>query len=62
LAKRFGKPRLEAACVVALELGTSNSTHVREILINGRDKLVPSTASDWISPAHVHVRGPGYYQ
>jgi len=62
LAKRFGKPRLEAACVVALELGTTNSTHVREILINGRDKLVPSTASDWTSPAHVHVRGPGYNQ
>jgi transposase len=62
LSKRFGKPRLEAACVVALELGTTNSTHVREILINGRDKLVPSTASDWTSPAHVHVRGPGYYQ
>jgi hypothetical protein len=48
--------------MVALELGTTNSTHVREILINGRDKLVPSTASDWTSPAHVHVRGPGYYQ
>ena len=62
LAKRFGKPRLEAACVVALDLGTTNSTHVREILVNGRDQFVPSTAPDWASPAHAHVRGPGYYQ
>jgi transposase len=62
LAKRFGKPRLEAACVVALDLGTTNSTHVREILINGRDQVQPSTALEWTSPAHAHVRGPGYYQ
>ena len=62
LAKRFGRPRLEAACVVALALGTTNSTHVREILINGRDQVRPSTAPEWTSPAHAHVRGPGYYQ
>lgn len=62
LAKRFGKPRLEAACVVALELGTTNSTHVRDILINGRDQVVPSTTPEWTSPVHAHVRGPGYYQ
>lgn len=62
LAKRFGKPRLEAACAVALELGTTNSTHVRDILINGRDQGAPSTTPEWTSPAHVHVRGPEYYQ
>ena len=62
LAKRFGKPRLEAACVVALDLGTTNSTHVRDILINGRDQVPPSTTSQWTSPAHAHVRGPSYYQ
>ena len=48
--------------MVALDLGTTNSTHVREILVNGRDQLVPSTAPDWTSPAHAHVRGPGNYQ
>jgi len=62
LAKRFSKPRLEAACVVALDLGTTNSTHVRDILINGRDQVQPSTTPQWTSPAHAHVRGPGYYQ
>ena len=62
LAKRFGKPRLEAACVVALELGTTNSRHVRDILANGRDQVQPSTTPEWISPEHAHVRGPGYYQ
>jgi transposase len=62
LAKRFTRPRLEAACAVALELGTTNSSHVREILINGRDQVVSSTAPEWSSPAHAHVRGPGYYQ
>lgn len=58
----MGWPRAyEAACVVALELGTTNSRHVRDILINGRDQ-VPPTPPEWTSPAHAHVRGPGYYQ
>jgi hypothetical protein len=55
-------PRLQAACVVALDLGTTNSTHVREILINGRDQVPPSTTPEWTSPARAHVRGPAYYQ
>ena len=61
LAKRFTRPRLEAACVVALELGTTNSTHVRDILVNGRDQVQPITPG-WTSPQHAHVRGPEYYQ
>ena len=62
LAKRFTKPRLEAACAVALELGTTNSSHVRDILVNGRDQVAPINATEWTSPQHAHVRGPGYYQ
>ena len=62
LAKRFGKERLEAACVIALELGTTNSAHVRDILANGRDRQAPSTTPEWTAPEHAHVRGPGYYQ
>ncbi len=61
LAKRFSKERLEAACVVALELGTTNSSHVRDILVNGRDRVQPATPA-WTSPAHAHVRGAAYYQ
>jgi hypothetical protein len=62
LAKRYGKPRLELACLIALELGTTKSGHVREILVNGRDLVVAATPADWVSPAHDSVRGPAYYQ
>jgi len=62
LAKRFSRPRLEAACVIALELGTTKGSHVRDILANGRDQVPPATTPEWSSPAHAHVRGPGYYQ
>ena len=62
LAKRFGKPRLEAACVIALELGTTKASHVRDILANGRDLVEPSTPAQWVSPAHANVRGAAYYQ
>ena len=62
LARRYGKPRLEVACLIALELGTTKSAHVRDILANGRDLVAPVTTAEWTSPAHAHVRGPGYYQ
>ena len=62
LARRYGKPRLEAACQIALELGTTRSAHVQGILANGRDLVAPITTPEWTSPAHAHVRGPGYYQ
>lgn len=54
--------RLEAACAMALGLGTSKYSHIRDILLNRRDLLQASTAPEWSSPAHAHVRGPGYYQ
>lgn len=62
LAKKYGKPRLEAACLVALELGTTKYSHVRDILANGRDQVRASSTPEWTSPQHAHVRGPGYYQ
>lgn len=62
LAKRYGKPRLEAGCILALQIGACKYRHVRDILANNRDQSMPTTASDWISPDHAHVRGPGYYQ
>ena len=62
LAKKYGKPRLEAACLIALELGTVKYRHVSDILANGRDQVPATTATDWTSPHHAHVRGPGYYQ
>ena len=62
LAKRYSKARLEAACLIALELGTTKASHVREILVNGRDLVKPSTTQPWVSPAHANVRGAGYYR
>lgn len=62
LAKRYGKPRLEAACLISLELGTTKGSHVRDILANGRDLVKPSTTPEWVSPAHANVRGAAYYQ
>jgi len=62
LAKRYGRPRLEAACTLALQLGACKYRHVRDILANNRDQSAPAPADDWVSPDHTHVRGPGYYQ
>ena len=62
LAKRYGKPRLEAGCTLALQIGACKYRHVRDILANNRDQSTLTTASDWISPHHAHVRGPDYYQ
>ena len=62
LVKQYGKPRLEAACQIALELGTTKYSHVRDILANKRDQMQPASTTDWTSPQHEHVRGSSYYQ
>jgi hypothetical protein len=62
LAKRYGKQRLEAACMRALQIGACQYRHVHDILKSKQDQTVPATAGEWISPDHAHVRGPGYYQ
>lgn len=62
LAKRYGKPRLEAACVLALQIGVCHYHHVRDILANNRDQSQLTVTDDWVSPDHAHVRGPTYYQ
>ncbi len=62
LSKRYGDARLEAACVLACQIGSSKYTHIRDILANRRDLLEPTTTPEWTSPAHAHVRGANYYQ
>lgn len=62
LVKRYGKPRLEAACCRALQIGASQYRHVRDILANNRDQGGAAADGDWVSPDHAHVRGPSYYQ
>ena len=61
LAKRYGKDRLEAACAIALSLHSCYYRTVRDILINGRDRLEVSSLSDWRSPQHEHLRGARSY-
>ena len=62
LTKRYGAPRVELACALALELGAGQFRHVRDILTNGRD-LVPRPAPqpEWVAPAHENLRGAAYY-
>ena len=62
LSKRYGEQRLEAACAMARQLGTTKYTHIRDILVNRRDLLKETQSSQWSSPIHAHVRGAGYYQ
>ena len=62
LAKRYGKPRLEAGCTLALQIGACQYRHVRDILANNRDSHASAPQADWTSPDHAHVRGPNYYQ
>ena len=62
LAKRYGNDRLEAACALALELGAYQYRHVRSVLETDRDRLAAAAPTEWTSPDHAHLRGPGYYQ
>ena len=47
LARKYGKPRLEAACVIAAGLGTTEYSHVRDILANDRDRRAVNEAPEW---------------
>jgi len=62
LTKRYGPPRVEAACTLALELGAGHYRHVRDILANGRDLVArPAPAPEWVSPEHENLRGAAHY-
>ena len=62
LARTYGPQRLEAACALALQLGSCRYRSVRDILANHRDRSPGSDEGDWTSPSHENVCGPGYYQ
>ena len=51
LSKRYGDARLEAACTLAMSLGTAKYAHIRDILLNRRDLLQPSAAQRPSGPA-----------
>ena len=63
LTKRYGSPRVEAACTLALALGAGHYRHVRDILANGRDLVArPAPGPEWVCPAHENLRGAAHYR
>ena len=63
-AKRYGAPRLEAACTRALHIGSPSYQSVTSILKQGLDQTpLPeaNNADTPLLPAHDNVRGPDYY-
>lgn len=64
LARQYGHPRLEAACVRALAIGSRTRKSVLSILHGGLDQQplpTPAAQADWVSPDHDNLRGPAYY-
>ena len=63
LARRYGKPRLEAACQRALAIGSPTRKSVVSILEQNLDQQpLPTPTPAATLPAHANVRGPDYYQ
>ena len=63
LARRYGSPRLEAACERALAIHSPNYRSVTSILKQGLDQqpLANGEPAEGALPLHANVRGPGYY-
>jgi hypothetical protein len=64
LTKKYGAERLEAACGRALRYRFHSYKSIKEILVNGFDRLTPGLDQnqDCTLPSHQNVRGSGYYQ
>jgi transposase len=63
LARKYGKERLEAACLRAVAIGAPTRRSVISILESGLDRQspLPQSLPEWLSPDHENVRGPDYY-
>ncbi len=64
LKRAYAAERLEAACRVALKIGTISRRSVKSILATGRDKaaLEEEDAPPALPADHENVRGPDYYK
>lgn len=63
LAKHYGKPRVEAACVRALATGSMTSASVRSILKQGLDQIpIEEPEHQQELPQHENVRGSKCFQ
>ena len=65
LSKKYGKPRLEAACHRATRIGGMHYKHIASILSNSMDKVPLDNPADQAQTtlplAHENVRGSDYY-
>lgn len=62
LAKSFGRERVEAACLRALEIGARSYGSVKSILDNNLDRQAgPKRTADGPAILHANIRGPRYY-
>jgi transposase len=62
LVKSFGRDRVEAACLRALEIGARSYGSVRSILDNKLDRQAAAKrAADGPAILHTNIRGPRYY-
>ena len=63
LGKRYGTPRLEAACRRALKIGACSYKSIESILKQGLDQTPLPTRVKANTPVdHDNIRGPQYYQ
>jgi hypothetical protein len=68
LVKPFGAPRVEAACLRALEVGAKTYGSVKSILDNHLDGRPPARRrhpegddAQGLLPLHTNIRGARYY-
>ena len=61
LFRRYGKARLDAACLRAGKLGSPTTRSVQSILEQGLDQLRESSPKTCPLPEHDNIRGPRYY-
>jgi transposase len=61
LVKSYGRERVEAACLRALEIGARTYGSVKSILANNLDRHAAKRDPDGPAVAHANIRGPHYY-
>jgi transposase len=61
LVKSYGRERVEAACLRALEIGARTYGSVKSILVNNLDRQAARRGPESPAVAHANIRGPRYY-
>jgi transposase len=61
LVKSYGRERVDAACLRALEIGARTYGSVKSILVNNLDRQAAKRGPESPAVAHANIRGPHYY-